>query len=51
MCVYLCTKLKVSSIILMSFRRDNFTPQLLPPQNGPLKIPPRLGLRRLLKEI
>ena len=51
MCVYLCTKFKVSNIILTSFRRDNFTPHLLPPQNEPLKIPPRLGLRRLLKEI
>ena len=52
MCVHLCTKFKVYSIILTSFRQGIILPpHLLPPQNEPLKIPPRLGLRRLLKEI
>ena len=50
--VYLCTKFKVSSVILTSFRQGIIlSPALLPPQNEPLKIPPRLELRRLLKEI
>ena len=40
-CVYLPTKFQVSSIILISFRRGNLT---YPPQNEPLKSPPRLGL-------
>ena len=44
MCVYLRTKFQVSSIILTSFRRGNFTPS--PPQNETLKSPPKLGLRR-----
>ena len=39
MCVYVRTKFEVSSIILTSFRRGN-----PPPQNEPLKSPPRLGL-------
>ena len=52
MCVYLCTKFKVSSIILTSFKQGVILPTLLlPPQNEPRKIPPRLGLRRLMKEI
>ena len=44
--VYLRAKFEVSSIILTGFRQgggDNFT--LPPPQNKPLKSPPRLGLR------
>ena len=42
--VYLRAKFRVSSIILTSFiQGGNFTP--LPPQNEPLKSPPRLGLR------
>ena len=36
MCVYLRTKFQFSGIILTSFR-----------QNGPLKSPPRLGLRKI----
>ena len=41
MYVYLYAKFQVSSIILTGFRqRDN----LSPPQNEPLKSPPRLGL-------
>ena len=45
MCVYLRnlrTKFQVSSIILTSFRQGGFYPH--PPQNKPLKSPPRLGL-------
>ena len=44
MCVFvcLCTKFEVSCIILTSFRHK-ITPHS-PPQNGPLKSPPRLGL-------
>ena len=42
--VYLCAKFEVSSVILTSFRHGggNFTSP--PPQNEPLKSPPRLGL-------
>ena len=47
---YLCAKFEVSSVILTSFRQGgsgggrggNFTSP--PPQNEPLKSPPRLGL-------
>ena len=42
LCVYLRTKFQVSSIILTSFRRGNFSP---PPQNEPLKSPSRSGLK------
>ena len=41
-------QIQVSSITPTSFRQeevDNFTPTLLPPQNEPLKNPPRLGLK------
>ena len=49
-CVYLCAKFEVSSIILTSFRQGgNFTP--LPPQNEPLKSPPRLGLKPFLAKL
>ena len=42
--VYLRAKFEVSTKILTSFRQGgSFTP--LPPQNEPLKSPPRLGLR------
>ena len=43
MCVYLRAKLWVSSIIVTSFRKGLILP-LSPPQNEPLKSPPRLGL-------
>ena len=47
MCVYIRAKFQVSSIILTRFRqRGNFTPTH-PPQNEPLKNPPRLGLKDL----
>ena len=50
MYVYLRTELQVSSIILTSSRRrgrgGNFTH---PPQNEPLKSPPRLGLINISK--
>ena len=47
--VYLRAKFEVSSIILPAFRQGgggggNFTPSPTPPQNEPLKSPPRLGL-------
>ena len=46
--VYLPDKFEVSSIILTGFRRGNFTtPHTHTPQNEPLKIPPRLGLKEL----
>ena len=41
--MYLCTKFQVFSVSLTSFRRGNFT-HPLPPQNGPIKSPPRLWL-------
>ena len=47
LCVYLCTKFQVSSIIITSFKQEgNFTPPPTPttPRNKPLKSPPRLGL-------
>ena len=45
--VYLSAKFGGSSIILTGFRQgSNFTPPPPPsPQNEPLKIPPRLGLK------
>ena len=43
MCVYLRAKLWVSSIIVTSFRKGLIL-TLSPPQNEPLKSPPRLGL-------
>ena len=47
MCVYLSTKFHVSSIILTSFRQGMGVFLLLthPPQNEPLKSPPRLALK------
>ena len=43
--VYLRAKFEVSSIILTSFRQGgNFAPLPSPPQNEPLRSPPRLGL-------
>ena len=46
--VYLRAKFEVSSIILTSFREGwgggVILPLSHPPQNEPLKIPPRLGL-------
>ena len=44
--VYIRAKFEVSSIILTSFRQGggNFTPP--PPQNEPLKGPPRLALNQ-----
>ena len=45
--VYLRTKFQVSSIILMSFRQGVILP-LPPPQNEPLKSPPRLGSKFLV---
>ena len=44
--VYLRAKSEVSSIILTSFRLGggcNFTPPPYPPQNEPLRSPPRLS--------
>ena len=38
--MYLCTKFQVFSVSLTSFRRAH----TLPPQNGPIKSPPRLWL-------
>ena len=49
MCVYLRAKCEVSRKIRTSFRwgRGGILPPTapLPPQNEPLKSPPRLGLR------
>ena len=43
MCVYLRTKVQVSSVILTSVRQGvNFTPHL---KTDPLKSAPRLGLK------
>ena len=44
MSVYLRAKFEASSIILPSFRRGVILAPL-PPQNEPLKSPPRLGLK------
>ena len=49
MCLYLRTKLQVSSIILTSFRQGVIL--LPPPQNEPLKSPPTLGLKEITKKI
>ena len=53
MCVYLCAKFEVSSLILTSFGQGwvgvgEFYP---PPQNEPLKSPPRLRLKGKGKRI
>ena len=45
MCVSLRTKFQASTIILISFRHGGVI--LPPPQNEPLKSPPRLGLKRI----
>ena len=51
--VYLRAKLQVCRVTLTSFRQweggegGNFTPPSPPPQNEPLKSPPKLGLRKL----
>ena len=45
MYVYLQTKIQVSSVILTSFRQVGVSLLPPPPQNEPLKSPPRLGLR------
>ena len=42
MCVNLCAKFEVSSIILTSFKQGGNPPP--PPQKEPLKSPPRLWL-------
>ena len=49
--VYLRAKFEVSSIILTSFRQGVILPPPppTPPQNEPLKSPPRLGLRHLFQ--
>ena len=44
MSVYLRAKFEVSSIILTGFRQGVILPPLPPPQNEPLRSPPRLGL-------
>ena len=44
MSVYLRAKFEVSSIILTGFGQWVILPPLLPPQNEPLRSPPRLGL-------
>ena len=48
MCVCVCTKFQVSCIILTSFRREVILPTPTPPQNEPLKTPPRLRLTQSL---
>ena len=47
MYVYLRTNFQVFRIILPTFRQGGgeFTPPLLPPQNQPIKNPPRSGLK------
>ena len=54
MCVYLHSKFQVSSIILAIFRQSGvgreFHP-LIPHQNGPLKSPPRLGLKAIASAV
>ena len=47
--VYLRAKFEVSSIILAGFRQGVILPPP-PPQNEPLKSPPRLGLRNKKKK-
>ena len=50
MCVYLRTKLQISSIILTSFRQGGYVYSPSPPsqpQNELLKSPPRLALTKL----
>ena len=43
MCVYLCTKFQVSSLVLMSFRQGgNFTPPLPPTSKQPPKKPTQI---------
>ena len=42
------TKFQVFTIILMGFRQENVILPPSPPQNEPLKSPPRLGLTRIL---
>ena len=51
MAVYLRAKFEVSSIILTGSRQggSNFTSAPPPPQNEPLKSPPRLGLNNATK--
>ena len=49
--VYLRAKFEVSSIILTSFRQGGVILPPTPPQNEPLKSPPRLGLIRLNKDL
>ena len=44
--VYLRTKFQVSSVILTSFRQGVNLPPTPPPQNKPLKSPPRLVLKK-----
>ena len=49
---YLCAKSEVSSIILTSFRQGDLGGVILPPpppQNKPLKCPPRLGFAKIFK--
>ena len=47
--VYLRAKSEVSSIILTGFRRGGVnSPNPPPPQNEPLKSPPRLGLKLVI---
>ena len=54
MVVYLYAKYEVSSIILTSFRQAGgvilpLPPPPSPPQNEPLKIPPRLWLTNFVR--
>ena len=46
--VYLCAKFEVSSIILTGFRQGVILSP--PPQNGPLKSPLRLELKKVLED-
>ena len=48
MCVYVRTNFQVSSIILTSFRPEVILSNPPPPQNEPLKTPPRLKLTQKL---
>ena len=45
--MYLRAKFEVFSIIIRSFRQGVILPTLLPPENWPLKSPPRLGLKNI----
>ena len=47
--VYLCAKFEVSSIILTGFRQGVILSPP-PPQNGPLKSPLRLELKKVLED-